>query len=86
LYGLDDEWILGPPGVLGDQLVVKSFVTATLKTLAPICAAHQRALNIVDVGLLGLCTVDMPRLLRVDGQRVLVEQCGELLRREDHQA
>jgi hypothetical protein len=29
LCGLDGEWILGPPGVLGDQLVVKSFVTAT---------------------------------------------------------
>jgi hypothetical protein len=33
LYRLDDEWILGPPGALGDQLVVKSFVTATLQAV-----------------------------------------------------
>jgi hypothetical protein len=69
LYGLDDEWILGPPGVLGDQLVVKSFVTATLKTLAPICAAQQRALNIVDAGLSGSAPSTCPQSLRVDGQR-----------------
>jgi hypothetical protein len=26
LCGLDDKWILGPPGVLGDQLAVNSWV------------------------------------------------------------
>jgi hypothetical protein len=33
LYGLDDEWILGPLGVLGDQLVVQSFVTVMLQAV-----------------------------------------------------
>jgi hypothetical protein len=41
LYGLDDEWILGPPGVLGDQLVVKSFVTATLQAVPGSVAEHM---------------------------------------------
>jgi hypothetical protein len=33
LYGLDDEWIRGPPGVLGDQLVVHWFVTVMLQAV-----------------------------------------------------
>jgi hypothetical protein len=31
LYGLEDEWILCPPGMLGDQLAVQSFVTVMLQ-------------------------------------------------------
>jgi len=41
LYRLDDEWILGPPSVLGDQLVVKSFVTATLQAVPGSVAEHM---------------------------------------------
>jgi hypothetical protein len=31
LYGLEDEWIFCPPGVLGDQLAVHSFATVMLQ-------------------------------------------------------
>jgi hypothetical protein len=33
LYGLEDEWILGSPGVLGDQLVVHTFVSVMLQAV-----------------------------------------------------
>ena len=49
-----------------------------------VCAARQRAPNIVNVDCSGPCAVAMSRgRSGLYGLRVLVEQCGELLRRED---
>jgi hypothetical protein len=53
LYGLDDEWILGPPSVLGDQLVVQSFVTATLQAVpGSVATDHELQPEVAMVGIL----------------------------------
>jgi len=50
LCGLDDEWILGAPGVLGDQLVVKSFVTVMLQAVTGSTAEHMYGGFVIVVG------------------------------------